>query len=81
MNNHLALSTAGCALAVTQVAFFKAAAVVVVPRINSFTILTPLLVEYFPFGIWLNALQYLGVALIISGIIILSTSPRQIFRA
>jgi drug/metabolite transporter (DMT)-like permease len=77
---YLALLSGGGALAITQVAFFKSTAVVVVPTINSFTILTPLVVEYFTFGIMLAPLQYFGVALIIAGIIVLSTSPRQIFK-
>ena len=77
---YLALLSAGCALALTQVAFFKATAVVVVPTINSFVILTPLAVKYFTFGALLNLSQYAGVAMVITGILILTTSPRQVFR-
>ncbi len=69
------------ALTITQVAFFKGTAVLVVPTINSFIILTPLVVEYFTFGTLLNLVQYLGVAIIIAGIIILTTSPRQVFQS
>jgi len=77
---YFAILCSACALTVTQVAFFKATAVVVVPTVNSFTILTPLLFEYFTFNVLLAPLQYAGVALIIAGVITLSTSPKQIFK-
>lgn len=76
---YLAILSACGALAFTQVAFFKATAVVVVPTINSFTILTPLVMEYFTFGVLLNFSQYLGVSLVLAGIVILTTSPKQAF--
>jgi drug/metabolite transporter (DMT)-like permease len=78
---YLALASATSALVLTQVAFFKGSAVLVVPTINSFIILTPLAVEYFTFGTALNLIQYTGSALIIIGIIILTTSPKQVFQA
>jgi drug/metabolite transporter (DMT)-like permease len=68
------------ALAVTQVAFFKSTAVIVVPTINSFTIFAPLVVEYFTFGSFLTSFQYFGVLLIVAGIVILSTGQKQIFN-
>jgi len=77
---YLALFASTSALALTQVAFFKGSAVQVVPTINSFIILTPLLVEYFTFGVRLNLAQYLGVAVVVFGIALLTTSPRQVFR-
>ncbi len=73
---YLALTSATCALVLTQVAFFKGKAVLVVPTINSFIILTPLLVEYFTFRTILLPVQYLGVAIIVSGVILLTTSPK-----
>jgi drug/metabolite transporter (DMT)-like permease len=76
---YLAILCSAGALALTQVAFFKATAVVVVPTINSFTILAPLLVEFFTFGVVLAFLQYLGVAMVLAGVIILTTSPKQAF--
>jgi drug/metabolite transporter (DMT)-like permease len=76
---YLAILSSGCALALTQVAFFKATAVVVVPTINSFTILAPLLVEFFTFGVMLTIPQYLGVVMILAGVLILTTSPKQAF--
>jgi len=76
---YLALLSSAGALTLTQVAFFKATAVVVVPTINSFTILAPLLVEYFTFGVMLAFPQYLGVAMVLAGVIILTTSPKQAF--
>jgi drug/metabolite transporter (DMT)-like permease len=77
---YFAMIIALTALAVTQVAFFKGTAVLVVPTINSFVILMPLLVEYFTFRTMLNLTQYTGVAIVIVGIIILTTSPRQVFQ-
>jgi drug/metabolite transporter (DMT)-like permease len=68
------------ALTVTQVAFFKGTAVLVVPTINSFVILTPLVVEYFTFGTVLNLAQYIGAGVVVAGIVILTTSPRQVFQ-
>ena len=76
---YLAILSSACSLALTQVAFFKATAVVVVPTINSFTILAPLLVEYFTFGVMLAFPQYMGVAMVLAGVIILTTSPKQAF--
>jgi len=73
---YLALLSATTALVLTQVAFFKGKAVLVVPTINSFIILTPLLVEYFTFKTVLLPVQYLGVAIIVSGVILLTTSPK-----
>lgn len=74
---YFAMFSATSALALTQVAFFKGKAVLVVPTINSFIILTPLLVEYFTFGARLNLVQYLGVGIIVIGITILTTSPKM----
>jgi len=78
---YLALLSATGALILTQVAFFKGSAVLVVPTINSFIILTPLLVEYSTFGTRLNWIQYAGILLIIPGIILLTTSPKQVFQS
>jgi len=77
---YLAMFSSSSALALTQLAFFKGAAVLVVPTINSFIILTPLLVEYFTFQTRLNLEQYFGAAIIVAGILTLTTSPRQVFR-
>jgi len=77
---YLALLSASSALVLTQVAFFKGAAVLVVPTINSFIILTPLLVEYFVFQTRLNLIQYFGAMIIISGILILTTGFKQVFQ-
>ena len=77
---YFAMLSSTSALAITQVAFFKGKAMLVVPTINSFIILTPLLVEYFTFGVRLNLIQYLGVTVIIAGIVMLTTGPRQVFQ-
>ncbi len=77
---YLAMLSGIMALSITQVAFFKGTAVLVVPTINSFVILTPLVVEYFTFGTALNLTQYTGAALVVVGIVILTTSPKQVFQ-
>jgi len=74
---YLALFSATSALTLTQVAFFKGKAVLVVPTLNSFIILTPLGLEYVAFGTALGLIQYLGAGIIILGIIILTTSPKH----
>ncbi len=78
---YFAMISALSALAITQVAFFKGTAVLVVPTINSFIILTPLMVEYSTFGTLLNLTQYSGVAVIVIGIVMLTTSPKQVFQS
>jgi uncharacterized membrane protein len=67
------------ALALTQFAFWRASALAVVPTINSFIILVPVLLEYFTFGTVLRPVQYLAVLLIVAGVILLTTAPRQEF--
>jgi len=76
---YAALFCGASALALTQFAFWRATALAVVPTINSFIILVPVLVEYFTFGTVLQPAQYLAVVLIVLGVILLTTSPRQEF--
>ena len=76
---YAALFCAASALALTQFAFWRATALAVVPTINSFIILVPVLMEYFTFGTVLQPAQYLAIALIVLGVVILTTAPRQEF--
>jgi drug/metabolite transporter (DMT)-like permease len=72
----------GCTLsafALTQFAFWRASALAVVPTINSFMILVPLLLEYFTFGTVLRPVQYLSAVIIVAGVILLTTAPRREF--
>ena len=50
---------------------------VVVPTINSFVILSPLIMEYFTFGIFLQPIQYLGIAATVGGVILLTYTDAQ----
>jgi len=70
---YIALLFAASALATTQFAFFRGRAVEVVPCVNSFLILTPLVLEYFTFRIRLAPIQYAAVAVIIAGVLVLSS--------
>ena len=70
--SYLALLCGVAALALTQFAFWRAAALVVVPTINLFIILVPVVIEYFTFGIVLHVVQYLAVVLIVLGVILLT---------
>jgi drug/metabolite transporter (DMT)-like permease len=60
----------------TQFAFWRAKAMVVVPTINSFIILAPVVIEYFTFGQSLKAVQYAAVAVIIAGVILLTATEK-----
>jgi drug/metabolite transporter (DMT)-like permease len=73
---YAALFCGASALALTQFAFWRATALAVVPTINSFIILVPVLVEYFTFGTVLQPAQYLAIALIVLGVVLLTTSSR-----
>ncbi|MBI2571671.1 MAG: hypothetical protein HYV63_32070 [Candidatus Schekmanbacteria bacterium] len=61
------------ALAFTQVAFWRSTAMVVVPTVSSFMILAPIAFEYLTFGTLLAPLQYAAVAVIIGGVVLLTT--------
>jgi len=71
----LVLGTA--ALAVTQLAFWRSRAMVVVPTINSLVILTPVVFERFVFNTVLRPPQYLAVAAIVVGVVLLTATEKQ----
>ena len=71
---YLALTIGTGALVITQIAFFKGRAVVVVPCVNSITILAPALLERRLFDTTLGAAQYVALAVIVLGVIVISSS-------
>lgn len=73
---YLALLAGTSALALTQVAFFKSRAVVVVPCSNSFMILVPVLLERAILGVTISPGQGIGMAIVIAGIVLM-TSTRE----
>ena len=73
---YLALLVGSGALAITQLAFWRATAMVVVPTVNSFVVLTPAVLQYFTFGTLLSPLQYVGIAVIIVGVVVLTMVDR-----
>lgn len=65
------------ALATTQLAFWRSSAIVVVPTINSFVILAPVVIEYFTFGTILQTVQYAAITAIIAGVVMLTATEKQ----
>jgi hypothetical protein len=65
------------ALVVTQLAFWRSKAMVVVPTISSVVILAPVVFERFTFGTVLQPLQYLAVGAIIAGVVMLTATEKQ----
>ena len=71
---YIAFLAAVGAFSVTQLAFFRGRAVVVVPCINSFAILIPLYLEFFIYNIRLYSIQYVGIITVVIGVVILSSA-------
>ncbi len=67
-----------CALAITQLAFFRGRAMVVVPTINSFMIGGPPVIEYVVLGTALGPMQLVGMAVIVAGVVVLTTTSEGI---
>ncbi len=74
---YLAITVGAGALVITQLAFWRARAMVVVPTINSFIILTPVIYEIFTFGTRLEPIQWASVGAIILGVILLTATAKQ----
>jgi len=74
---YMALLAGLGALILTQLAFWRSTAMVVVPTINSVMILTPAVVEYFTFGRALKAPQFVGMAAIVAGVVLLTATEKQ----
>ena len=61
----------------TNVAFFYGTGIVIVPTVNTFLIISPMVMEFFVFKSSLTIIQYIGVAIIVAGVILLTTGPGQ----
>jgi drug/metabolite transporter (DMT)-like permease len=59
----------------TNIAFFHGAGITVVPTVNSFMMILPMVYEVPIFGTTLATPQYIGAAVIIAGVILLTTAP------
>lgn len=73
---YVALTIGTGALGVTQLAFWRANAMIVVPTTNSFVILTPVFIEWLTSGTVLHLAQYGGLASIVAGVILLTAADR-----
>ena len=67
-----------CAFVFTNLAFFSGSATMVVPTVNSFMIIMPMIFEIFIFRVSLQPIQYLGAAIIVAGVIILTTGEGHV---
>ena len=74
---YLAVFSGTVAIVVTQLAFWRGTAMVVVPTINSLMILSPVVLEYFTFGTTLRPVSYLGIAAIVAGVVLLTATEKQ----
>ncbi|MBW2459172.1 MAG: hypothetical protein JRI68_32040, partial [Deltaproteobacteria bacterium] len=72
---YVAITIGTCALALTQLAFFRGRALLVVPTINSFMIAGPPVLEYVVVGTALTMMQLVGMAVIVAGVVVLTTAP------
>jgi drug/metabolite transporter (DMT)-like permease len=61
----------------TNLAFFHGAGITVVPTVNSFMIVMPMVYEIPIFHTTLAAPQYTGAAVIIAGVLLLTTAPEN----
>jgi len=61
------------AFVMTNVAFLYGSGIVIVPTVNSFLIVTPMIMEIFIFKVMLDPIQYIGALVIIAGVVILTT--------
>lgn len=65
----------------TNWAFFHGSGIYVVPTVNSFMMISPMVYEVFVFKATLTPMQYVGAAVIIAGIIILTTGAGHIVES
>lgn len=75
---YVAITIGTGALVITQIAFFRGRAMVVVPTINSFIIAGPPLLEYVVLGTSLTAAQLTGLGIIVLGVVVLTTTSEGI---
>jgi drug/metabolite transporter (DMT)-like permease len=74
---YIALGIGLIAVITTQLAFWRARAMVVIPTINSFMILVPVVLEYFVFATVLKPASYVGIATIVVGVVLLTATETQ----
>jgi len=72
---YAAITIGTAALAITQLAFFRGRALLVVPTINSLMIGGPPILEYAVVGTALTTEQLVGMAVIVVGVVVLTTAP------
>ncbi len=70
---YIALGIGMIALVTTQLGFLRGRALEVVPAINSFMILTPVILEYAIYGIIPRTLNVIIILIIVTGVVLLST--------
>jgi len=58
----------------TNLAFFHGAGIVIVPTVNSFLMISPMIFEVFIFRTTLTPMQYIGAAAIVAGVVVLTTA-------
>lgn len=75
---YVAITVGTIALVITQFAFFRGRAMVVVPTINSFMIAGPPLIEYVVRGTTLAGMQLAGLGVIVAGVVVLTSSSEGI---
>lgn len=74
---YVALLVGSGALVLTQFAFWRARAMVVVPTTNSFVILTPAIYQILTFDTRLLPMQWVAVGAIVLGVILLTATSKQ----
>lgn len=74
---YVAVAIGSVALALTQVAFWRATAITVVPTTNAFIILAPVVLERAVFDSTLVRAQYAAVATIVLGVVLLTAVKRD----
>ncbi len=65
------------AFLMTNLAFFHGTGIVIVPTVNSVLIIVPMIMEIFLLKVVLNPIQYVGAAIIIVGVILITTGAEK----
>jgi drug/metabolite transporter (DMT)-like permease len=73
---YVALFVGLIALILTQLAFWRSTAMVVVPTMNSVMIVSPALFQYFALRQTLHPFQYLAIAIIVAGVVCLTATEK-----
>ncbi|MDP8254871.1 MAG: EamA family transporter [Candidatus Alcyoniella australis] len=75
---YIALTTGTVALVLTQLAFFRGRAMVIVPTINSIMIASPPILELIVLGTVMSIMQVVGLLVILGGVLVLTTKTEGI---